>query len=210
MNKPDITPERLRQVLNYNPETGVFTWKIKLCQKTVVGAVAGTLHPFGYVYIKVEKKKYRAHRLAWLYMYGQMPPEQVDHINRVRNDNSILNLRLASQRQNMQNAGEFKHNTSGAKGVGWYKRVGLWRASISCNKKHIHIGYYKRFEDAKLAREIAEIFIWHETHPLVNPLPRIPKDVQRATAFIQDLRDIREQVNKRVVNQMFQDFMEKK
>jgi len=168
MNQPDIALERLREVLNYNPDTGIFTWKVKLYSRTIVGSVAGTLHPFGYVYIKVEKKKYRAHRLAWFYMYGEMPPEQIDHINRVRNDNRIVNLRLASPHQNMQNAGSFKHNTSGTKGVGWYKRVGLWRATIQHNRKHIHIGYYKRVEDAKLAREIAEIFCWHETHPLVN------------------------------------------
>jgi hypothetical protein len=83
----------LKHILAYNELTGIFTWKVSKSSKTVVGSIAGTLHPNGYIYIGIDGYGYRAHRLAWFYVYGKWPADQIDHINFIKTDNSINNLR---------------------------------------------------------------------------------------------------------------------
>jgi hypothetical protein len=166
--KTKLTQDIIKTWLNYDPDTGIFTRKINsVNNKMKAGDIAGCLFKNGYVNIVVAGERIGAHRLAWLYVCGEFPSTNIDHINRNRSDNRIVNLRLANQHQNMQNAGMFKHNTSGTKGVAWRKDKQKWNAQIMHNKKHLHIGYYNNFDDAKLAREIAEIFCWQTTHPLV-------------------------------------------
>ena len=97
-----LTAEKLRERLDYDPETGVFTWRVKPRQKSIIGH-AGHLSKTGYVYISVQKKSYPAHRLAWLYTYGCWPHKEIDHINRVRSDNRIANLREATRAENCAN-----------------------------------------------------------------------------------------------------------
>jgi hypothetical protein len=98
--KTKLTQEDLKKFLHYDPETGVFTWIAKPAKKIVVGTVAGNPLPNGYLRISLNKKEQYSHRLAWLYSYGHMPPDQIDHINGVRDDNRLTNLRLANQGEN--------------------------------------------------------------------------------------------------------------
>jgi len=95
-----ITQDKLKEILDYNQHTGLFTWKkIKKYSNRSVGDIAGSLS-LGYVVIGIDKKIYKAHRLAWLYVYGEFPKEQLDHINGNKEDNRICNLREANQSQN--------------------------------------------------------------------------------------------------------------
>ena len=114
----DLTAERLREVLDYGPDTGVFTWKIRTNSRVKVGDVAGALRPDGYIQISIDGRLHRAHRLAWLYVTGESPPDQIDHINGVRDDNRIANLRLATSAENKQNLRRAKsRNKTGFLGV---------------------------------------------------------------------------------------------
>lgn len=144
-----ITQERLRQVLDYDPENGKFVWKIKLSRKTVIGAEAGTPSK-GYIAIRIDGVSYLAHRLAWLFMTGIWPVYEIDHKNTYGRDNRWQNLRLASRRQQRANSNKGVRNTSGFKGVDWDKRKSKWRAKL-CGK---HIGY---FDNAKAASEAYKI-----------------------------------------------------
>lgn len=90
--KNKLTQKRLKKLLYYNPDTGIFTWKIN-SRRSLKDAPAGNLHPSGYIRIGIDSKEYRAHRLAFLYMEGYIPENDVDHINRVRDDNRWKNLR---------------------------------------------------------------------------------------------------------------------
>jgi HNH endonuclease len=92
-----ITRTRLKEFLHYDPETGVFTWLVKPCRNILAGSIAGNVMNEGYVMVKIDRKNYKAHRLAWLYVHGTFPPDQLDHINRGRADNRLCNLRLSTQ-----------------------------------------------------------------------------------------------------------------
>jgi hypothetical protein len=96
-----VDAKRLRELLFYDPKTGIFTWKVDRNNRIKKGSVAGTQSGDGYVNIFVDRKNYRAHRLAWLYMYNEQPPAIIDHINGVRDDNRIENLREATNSLNM-------------------------------------------------------------------------------------------------------------
>ena len=143
-----ITQNRLNEVLFYNFETGNFHWKITPKNHIKVGQIAGKIEK-GYVRIKIDGKLYRAHRLAWLYVYGEFPDEQIDHINGIRGDNRIENLRKCNNAQNQQNKIIKNNNKCNATGVDFMK--GLFRARISVNKKSILLGLFKDVEKAKSA-----------------------------------------------------------
>jgi hypothetical protein len=144
-----ITQTELKKLLHYDPDTGLFTW---LVNKRSVKAeyLAGNVNHKGYIRIKVNQKEYLAHRLAWLYIYGVMPKHNIDHVNNIKNDNCIINLREATHSQNMINRPKTKRNTSGYKGVGFNKRAKKFRATITINKHQIHLGYYATAEEASL------------------------------------------------------------
>ena len=95
-NEPLLTQDGLRQLLNYDPDMGAFTWR-QGRGPVRAGGVAGCLTRKGYRRIQIDGQNYMAHRLAWLYMYGSWPPEQIDHINEIKSDNRLDNLRLANQ-----------------------------------------------------------------------------------------------------------------
>jgi len=133
----------LREALSYDPETGKFYWRTKVSIKTVVGREAGSLWPSGYVAIRVFGQRYMAHRLAWAFIHGELPDCDVDHENRIKSDNRISNLRLATRSQNMANTELRRTNTSGVKGVYWCKRTNRWVARVMKNGKHIWVGAYQ-------------------------------------------------------------------
>lgn len=141
-----LTQERLKEVLHYNPEMGIWT-------RNENKKIAGGLHHSGYIYIRVDghKTKYVAHRLAWFYITGKWPKHQIDHINMIKNDNRWCNLREANFSQQNANRIKRKDNNSGCRGVSWYKSRGLWLVYIQHNNKRVHIGYFEKFEDASAA-----------------------------------------------------------
>lgn len=149
-----MTQSELKSLLHYDQETGIFCW-LKSNGNRKANKIAGTLTSYGYIAIKINKKVYKAHQLAWLYMYGEFPTEMIDHINRIRNDNRIVNLRLATNQQNQFNSNIRKDNTSGIKGVSWNKKANKWMASIRIDKKKTYIGTYDNLEIAKMCLDIA-------------------------------------------------------
>lgn len=154
-----LSHEYLVDVLEYDPEVGLFIWKKPVARRIKPGMVAGALNKNGYLFIKVGKYIYRAHRLAWFYFYGEWPPTdsyQIDHIDGNRLNNSIHNLRLVTNTKNAKNHGLYKHNTSGVSGICFCTLNGKWKASIVLNQKRVHLGYYNKFEDAVAARKQAE------------------------------------------------------
>ena len=142
-----LTIEQLKEVLEYNHDTGLFTW-IKSTQQTKAGSVAGNKTNQGYIRISVKRKRYLAHRLAYLYMTGHFPENFIDHINHIRHDNRWTNLRDATNSQNHANRVKQKNNKSGYKGVCWNKIAKKWRAKIEYMYKDIHIGYYTTPQEA--------------------------------------------------------------
>ena len=159
----ELTAEYLRSILHYEPETGIFTWKVRTANSVKVGDVAGCPDGRGYLRIKVCSRKYQAHRLAWLYVYGEWPKLDIDHINRNGSDNRISNLREVTHKQNQQNRSKPSNNTSGHPGVCWHKRDSKWVAQIRHNKKHTHLGYFATIEEAIAARKAAEKLYWSDT-----------------------------------------------
>lgn len=135
---------RLRATLRYDQETGVF-------HRPTTGAIAGSLHSNGYVYIKVAGRRYAAHRLAWLYVHGVWPEDQLDHINRRRGDNRIANLREATGVTNAANRNPRADSKSGYLGVTWYARSGKWQATTRKGGKTRHLGYFDTVAAARAA-----------------------------------------------------------
>lgn len=142
-----ITAEELRQRLDYNPETGIFTWKTLPANSTAasIGGAAGCLWGAGYRMIVMKPKRYLAHRLAWLYVYGKWPDKYLDHINRDPSDNRIANLREATTRENQLNTAPGK---SGVKGVAWHKQHQKWSTQLWVEGRRIFLGLYDNVADA--------------------------------------------------------------
>lgn len=129
--KTDLTADRLRELLDYNPDTGVFTWR-KTSGRAGAGSVAGRSHHQGYCQIGVDGYRHSAHRLAWLHFYGEWPKAEIDHINGLRSDNRIANLRDVPLRVNQQNRRQ-AHATKRScdlLGVTWNKRQKRWIARL--------------------------------------------------------------------------------
>jgi hypothetical protein len=143
----NITQNQLKDILHYEPSTGEFTWLIS-CGPNKAGSIAGAVHHQGYIRIGVNKKYYQAHRLAWLYVHGVLPKDQIDHINGIRNDNRISNLRECNNLENQQNCGVYKNNKSGYTGVFYRKDIKKWLAKINFNSKQMYLGYYDTPEKA--------------------------------------------------------------
>ena len=149
--------EELKEFLDYNPHTGIFTWK-KRRPRITVGQEAGAANGAGYRCIQLNRKKYLSHRLAY-YMYHAVDPseKQVDHINCNKEDDRIKNLRLATNQENQRNMSSLRrNNTSGKTGVSWCKRSQRWRSSIAVDRKKICLGFFIDKEDAIQARIEAE------------------------------------------------------
>lgn len=140
-----IAQSELKKRFEYNQDTGVFT---RLFSTTVFeyGSVAGGKNSDGYIVITIFGTSYRAHRLAWLYVYGSWPESKIDHINHIRDDNRIVNLREATVKQNNENTLLRSDNKSGKKGVSWDKTNRQWKAAIGHNRKMLTIGYFKSIE----------------------------------------------------------------
>lgn len=163
---PGLAQKRLKEVLNYDSETGIFTWVDYSNFGRAKTGAAGWFCTAGYLTIQIDKVKYQAHRLAWLYTYGYFPENNIDHINRIKQDNRIDNLRDVSQQCNVRNSRIRKDNKTGVPGVIKYSRCKGWAAQIKINRRSKTIGYYSSFTDAVFHRFAAEQCIgWEKCDP---------------------------------------------
>jgi hypothetical protein len=142
-----LTAERLRELLEYDPETGVFRWLVRTSNRIKVGQIAGCISN-GYRVIRVDGSMFLAHRLACLYMTGKWPADQIDHRNVVRPDIRWSNLREASSQQNSANRGALRNNKSGLKGAIFEKRSGRWISKIVISGRLTYLGSFDTPEEA--------------------------------------------------------------
>lgn len=155
-----ITQKELKKTFHYNPNSGLFIRK-KSAGGVEIGTIAGCLHHSGYIHIKTQGKKNVAHRLAWLYMTGEWPSDQIDHINQIKNDNRWCNLRECTNAQNKANVKAPVTNSSGYKGVSRYKkRNNQWVVKIKYKQIQIHVGMFNCIHKAAMAynKKALELF----------------------------------------------------
>ena len=165
----NLTLEYASQCLSYDPETGIFVWKERPQEhyKTINGwkifigkfanKIAGKNNENDYSYIKIDKKVYASHQLAFLFMEGKFPDTEVDHINGIKNDNRWVNLRKSNRYLNNYNTKVKKNSASGIKGVFFNKKANLYFSTIRVYGKRIHLGYFKTKEECAKARKEAEL-----------------------------------------------------
>lgn len=161
-----LTQEKLQELLSYNPETGVFTRKVDSGRhnRWKAGTVTGTVDVHGYVLASCGGRQYKAHRLAFLYMTGDIPKE-VDHINGVRDDNRWVNLRGVGRQENSRNQKKRVNNKSGVMGVYQEAKSGTWYSQITVDGVTKHLGRFKEKGDAIEARLAAVAAAgFHENH----------------------------------------------
>lgn len=159
--KEAITQRRLKEVLHYDPEMGVWTWKVRSNHFIVPGQVAGVARkPDGYRIISVDGMKIRSSHLAFLYMVGFLPLDEVDHIDCNPRNDAWVNLRLADSSQNKFNKRVSKVSSSGLKGAYWHSQQKRWRSQIQCRGKITHLGMFDTPEEAHAAytKAATEIF----------------------------------------------------
>lgn len=177
------SPELLRQLLEYAPETGVFTWRHRAAEtfrdgkrppehtagiwNTANAGKQALTFPDGRGYYrgKIMGRNHKAHRVAWAIYHGVWPDGEIDHINGERTDNRIANLRVVSRQENSRNKPRQVNNTSGATGVARDKQSGKWSAWVKIDGKNQNLGLYHNFGDAVAARKEAERKIgFHANH----------------------------------------------
>lgn len=159
--KVDLTAETLRSLLVYNSESGIFHWRVSALRRPV-GSVAGKTKKYGYREIRIYGRDYAAHRLAWLYVYGEWPNGSLDHADGDKINNAISNLRIATASENGANAKRSLRNKSGYKGVSFCTRSQKWRAFIVINCKGYHLGLHSTPEEAYAAYCSAAITLREE------------------------------------------------
>lgn len=141
---------KMAEYFEINKTTGIIAWKKKPAKtsKIKAGDTAGTIHPTGYIFVTLNRRRYLAHRIAWALHYGYAPMQIVDHINGDKHDNRIKNLRLVSRRQNIQNQRlPSKRSSTGHLGVSRFKN-GKFRATINIDGKNKHLGSFNTIEEA--------------------------------------------------------------
>ena len=164
----ELTQEELKRQLHYDPNNGLFTWNIKKRGVTIHNIAGCICSDTEYIILYINNKRYRAHRLIWLYIYGYIPSypeEQIDHINHIRSDNRLCNLQLVSRKQNNTNKSKAKNNTSGTTGVYFKKSISKWYSILTINREIIQSGYFNTIEEAIQWRKGQEIqYGFHENH----------------------------------------------
>lgn len=161
-----LTQERLCEMLDYDPETGVFTWLKSPGKRRRVGNTAGgTSHSRGYRLIALDGRRYLAHRLAWLYVYGHWPSDELDHIDRDTDNNRISNLRECNRYENSQNIVRDVGATSKYPGVSWDKARRKWAVKLRVNGRRLMVGRYDSEVEAAAAYFQAKL----QFHPFWSP-----------------------------------------
>lgn len=162
-----VDVEALRSILSYDPQTGLFTWIKQVGTQGIIGRVAGSSITKGYRSIKIAGVRYMAHRLAWLYVHGIWPADQIDHINGCTSDNRMANLREANSVENQQNRAINTNNVSGYPGVCWNIHRRKWQADIRIGARRIYLGLFATAEAAGAAYDSAKA-IHHPFNPTVR------------------------------------------
>jgi hypothetical protein len=156
----NLTREKLKEALEYNPETGKFFWKIRTSKRIHIGDEAGCLAGNGHILIRMYGKLYQASRLAWLYVYGENPLEEIDHKDVNSSNNKIDNLRLATRMQNQWNTRVTSRSKTGIKGVCWNKSSNKWHVQINHNNQRVYSAYFDDLNETKEAM-LREREKWH-------------------------------------------------
>lgn len=151
MKAETITLERLRELLSYDPETGIFIRRITTSSRSLKGSKAGRNNGNGYLRMMIDGYTDYAHRFAWFYVYGKWPEYEIDHIDGNGRNNRISNLRDAPHAQNSQNLSTRSTNKSGMIGVSWMKSYQKWEAYIWVNYKKKNLGYFDDLQEAGAA-----------------------------------------------------------
>lgn len=160
-----ITSKELKKKLNYNPKTGIFKWRYTVTSRAIKDSEAGWHTERGYIRITINKHRYPAHRLAWLYVFNEFPQGEIDHINHNKGDNRIINLRVVTRQENSKNLPMMSNNTSGHTGVYWNNNYKKWVAELTLAGKKVFNKAFKQIENAIVARERAEIiFNFHKNN----------------------------------------------
>lgn len=150
-----LTHARLKELVHYDPTTGIFLWKVNRRGPAKRGDIVGNPMKDGHLQACIDGHRTLVHVFAWFYMTGEWPPQDIDHRNRVPDDNRWENLRLASMSQNQQNQSLSSRNKSGFKGVFFVKEKNRWLASIKAEGKSKHLGYFSSKEEAAVAYAVA-------------------------------------------------------
>lgn len=162
MKNKIVTKELVQNLFEYT-EDGTLLWKNPTSRSVKVGDKAGSMNKIGYVIVKINGKAYKAHRIIWLYHYGHLPKNDIDHIDRNKGNNRITNLREVSKTRNLRNRGILKSNTSGIAGVCYCNHRGKWKSYIKINGIQKTIGYFNDFNSAVQARLNKEIDLnWND------------------------------------------------
>ena len=154
-----LTAAKLKDILRYDPATGLFHWRI-VVPRCRLNPAAGSLNSHGYRQIKIAGRLYKAHRLAWLYMTGDWPSGLIDHADRNKDNNRWANLRAGTKALNAANSKRRSTGVSGYKGVSWDTKNEKFRATIKSGGSFRHLGYFDSARDANraYARAAAAIF----------------------------------------------------
>lgn len=190
MKKEIPSPELLRKLLRYDSETGQLFWRersremfgnqraFNTWNSRYASKPALTNNCHGYLQGAIFERKYLAHRVAWAIHTGEWPKNQIDHINGVKSDNRIENLREATSQENMRNVKRQRNNKSGVTGISWEARREKWLVQIGLNGKLKHVGYFSDFENAVAARKDAEMkYGFHKNHGRTHAMMEKQHDI---------------------------------
>jgi len=171
-----LTQERLKELLDYDPETGVFTWRVRTSNRVREGSPAGWRRTDlrcgkTYIQIQVDDRTYNAHRLAFLWVEGSFPEKVTDHEDGDGTNNRWSNLKRVNRQQNGRNMRRSSANTSGVTGVYWHKAAQKWEARVKAEDRFIYLGIFVSKDDAIAARKAAELeHNYHPNHGSDRPL----------------------------------------
>ena len=150
MAAPNLTLARLREILDYEPDTGHLIWRVRTSNRITVGRIAGSAHCAGYIQVCIDGQMFLGHRVAWFHIQGTWPAFEIDHLNGVRTDNRLVNLRDVPAAVNMQNLRRAStRSRSGILGVSWSHHSQKWTAQISLNNQQRNLGMFDSIEEAQ-------------------------------------------------------------
>lgn len=169
-----ITQERLKELLHYNPDTGIFTNRITRSSNAIIGNVSGCVYNSNgktYRLIRIDNTNYRVHRLAWLYITGSFPNKNIDHIDGDGTNNKFSNLRSVDQQENQRNKRKYANNKSGLSGVFFNRTLEKWEAHIGIHGRRKYLGVFDDKFEAICAKKSAESkYRFHQNHGQNRPL----------------------------------------
>lgn len=163
-----MTAEFVRSLLDYDKDTGTLMWRVRRGAGVKPGSIAGSRCRKGYIQVVVMGRSYKAHRIAWLLATGEWPRYQIDHINGIRDDNRWINLRQATNSQNMMNRCKPYKNRTGLKGVAQFGR--RFQARVMVNGKRVSLGMFDSAEAAHAAYRKAASVIYGEFANMTSPI----------------------------------------